>query len=66
MNLHPEDVRFAEHGLSVVLEGRAARITEGEEPVEIAQVGVRNGELVFVPERSAKQRAVLRRIGALD
>lgn len=63
MTLDPQDPKFAAAGLSVLVDGRTARVMDGE--VEVAQVRVENGALVFLPGRSAKQRSVLKRIGAL-
>lgn len=65
MTLSPEDPMFAAAGLSVAVDGRTGRVLSAE-GVELAQVAVRAGQLEFLPARSAKQRAVLKRIGALD
>lgn len=62
MTLLPDDPKFTEAGLSVLVDGRAACVMDGE--VALAQVAVRDGQLEFLPNRSAKQKAVLRRIGA--
>lgn len=61
MTLDPTDPRFAEKGLTVSVDGRTARVLQGE--AEIAQVAVVDGQLVFLPNRSAKQKAVLRVLG---
>lgn len=62
MTIDPAQLEAA--GLTVTVEGKTARVTQGE--AELAQVSLQSGQLVFLPERSAKQKAVLRLIGALD
>lgn len=59
--MSPTDPKFDAAGLTVDVDGKTARVLDGED--ELAQVAVKDGALVFLPNRSAKQKAVLRRLG---